>query len=303
MTREESRRLLAGYATGSLNESERRLLFEAALDDQDLFDELAHEQALKELLDQPDAKQRLIAALRAGKPAGKRPTWKRPLIWSVAAIIAIGIGMIYWNESHAAKPVSIAAVQTPEPLASPVPPSPVPASPESKEAKPSPPPKTRSIAPKRPPAPSPGKDVQQEEAKKEPSIQQMAPAPSPASGFAAGSQPLATPLASPRIARGLQPPPPISFDYTIRGQTLDLQFGSSGYVSIRFTPGEENNSISPVAVGSSREDAIPDSATEATIIFAVSTDASGGVSVSRNEGSGRVVDPSGKRIELKLRLK
>ena len=48
MTRDEIRGLIGGYATGSLSEAERRTLFEAALDDQELFDELAREQALKE---------------------------------------------------------------------------------------------------------------------------------------------------------------------------------------------------------------------------------------------------------------
>lgn len=50
MTRDEIRGLIGGYATGSLSEAEQKLLFEAALDDQELFDELAREQALKELL-------------------------------------------------------------------------------------------------------------------------------------------------------------------------------------------------------------------------------------------------------------
>ena len=43
MTRDEARRLMSSYATGSLSEAERRLLFEAALEDQDLFDELARD--------------------------------------------------------------------------------------------------------------------------------------------------------------------------------------------------------------------------------------------------------------------
>ena len=40
MNREEIQKLIGGYATGSLTDDERRLLFEAALDDQDLFDAL-----------------------------------------------------------------------------------------------------------------------------------------------------------------------------------------------------------------------------------------------------------------------
>ena len=61
MSQDETRKLLGGYATDSLTEAERRVLFEAALQDQELFDELAGEQVLKEVLDEPGARQRLIA--------------------------------------------------------------------------------------------------------------------------------------------------------------------------------------------------------------------------------------------------
>ena len=88
MTRDDARKLIGGYATGSLTESERRLLFEAALEDQDLFDELAREQELKELLDEPGARDRLIAAVdaaRARSVAMKRPIW----VWSAIAVAAV----------------------------------------------------------------------------------------------------------------------------------------------------------------------------------------------------------------------
>ena len=72
MTRDEARQLLGGYATGSLTEAEREALFEAALEDQELFEELAGEQALKEVLDEPGARQRLIAAL---EPPRRHRVW------------------------------------------------------------------------------------------------------------------------------------------------------------------------------------------------------------------------------------
>jgi len=65
VTRDEVEKLLGGYATGTLTAQERKLLFEAALADQALFNELADEQALKELLDNPHARRRLLTALRA----------------------------------------------------------------------------------------------------------------------------------------------------------------------------------------------------------------------------------------------
>jgi len=65
VTRDDVEKLLGGYATGTLTAQERKLLFEAALADQTLFNALADEQALKELLDNPHARRRLLTALRA----------------------------------------------------------------------------------------------------------------------------------------------------------------------------------------------------------------------------------------------
>ena len=81
MSRDEARRLLGGYATASLTESERTALFQAALEDQELFDELAREQVLKEVLDEPGARQRLLAGLE--------PRKERAWIWALAGAAAI----------------------------------------------------------------------------------------------------------------------------------------------------------------------------------------------------------------------
>jgi len=106
VTREEARKLLSGYATGSLTESEQRLLFDAALDDQDLFDELAEEQVVKGLIELPGARQRLLAAL--DPPVRQRAWWAQPWPWTVAAavsVIAVAIWMIPRTETA---PVEIA---------------------------------------------------------------------------------------------------------------------------------------------------------------------------------------------------
>ena len=91
MSTDEARKLLGGYATGSLTEGERKVLFEAALEDQELFDELAGEQVLKEVLDEPGARQRLITALE--------PPRHRAWLWATAATttaatVAIVIGIM-----------------------------------------------------------------------------------------------------------------------------------------------------------------------------------------------------------------
>jgi hypothetical protein len=64
MSLEEIRKLIGGYAPGTLTPDERRALMEAALVDQELFDELARDQVLKGLLDDPFARGQLLGKLR-----------------------------------------------------------------------------------------------------------------------------------------------------------------------------------------------------------------------------------------------
>ena len=91
MNREDIQKLLGGYATGTLTPEEQQALFEAALDDQELFDALAREEPLRDLLRDPAAKAQLLAALDE-KPA----RWYQRLGWRpAAAVLAIaGIGAI-----------------------------------------------------------------------------------------------------------------------------------------------------------------------------------------------------------------
>lgn len=92
MNRAEAEKLLGGYATGTLTEAERKLLFEAALAGQDLFDALADEEALRELLSDARARRRLLDALAEpeatllGRFLG---WWRRPVAWGVAGSVAV----------------------------------------------------------------------------------------------------------------------------------------------------------------------------------------------------------------------
>ena len=81
MTNDEIRKLIAGYATNTLTEAERKSLFEAALDDQELFDTLQNEQALKDFLADPVSRAQVQQALRTERTAW----WSRWWAWGSAA--------------------------------------------------------------------------------------------------------------------------------------------------------------------------------------------------------------------------
>jgi hypothetical protein len=109
MSREEIEKLLGGYATDTLSEAERRALFEAALDDRELFAELAKEQALRELLQDPPARQQLLEALSpAREPLGAR-AWRwlrRPAVLAMAgglAALLIVAGLLLRSRQAARK--------------------------------------------------------------------------------------------------------------------------------------------------------------------------------------------------------
>ena len=89
-------KLLSGYSTHTLTPEERKALFEAALRDQVLFNALADEQALKELLEDPYSRRQLLAALEGMDRAAGKPwfmqvqAWfQRPFGWAVAGLLAL----------------------------------------------------------------------------------------------------------------------------------------------------------------------------------------------------------------------
>ncbi|HZT31871.1 MAG TPA: hypothetical protein VFA33_18425 [Bryobacteraceae bacterium] len=115
MSREEIEKLLGGYATDTLTEAERRALCEAALTDQALFDQLAREQALRELLQDPQARQQLLEAL-ATRPAvapRRRFAW-----WGAAAALAATgslavVGVFVYRRTALPPPVRMARLAPP----------------------------------------------------------------------------------------------------------------------------------------------------------------------------------------------
>jgi len=101
MTPEEAKRLLGGYATGSLTAEEMKALFSAALEDQALFEALAEEEALRELLADESYRADLVAALgeeRSSLGVRLAAWWQRPqaLAWAggMAAVVLAAV-MVY----------------------------------------------------------------------------------------------------------------------------------------------------------------------------------------------------------------
>lgn len=87
MTR-ELQHLVPGYATDSLGEAERGELLRAALDDQALFDALVEEEGLRELLQDPAARQELLAVI-------EQPTaWERVRAWFERPATLLDLGAV-----------------------------------------------------------------------------------------------------------------------------------------------------------------------------------------------------------------
>ena len=106
MIREEAEKLLGGHATGTLSEEERRTLFAAALKHQEVFDALMEEEALRELLADPEARARLLAALAAAPPKVV-PFWLHPGVIGAAAslLVAATAGLAYLRNPQALPPL------------------------------------------------------------------------------------------------------------------------------------------------------------------------------------------------------
>jgi hypothetical protein len=118
MTRDDIQKLLGGYATGTLTPEEQQALFAAALDDQELFNALAKEQALRDLLRDPAARAQVLAAIDE-RP---EPWWRRATGWvarpaaagAMAACLAAVAGYAIWHarQMHTPPaPVLTAAVE------------------------------------------------------------------------------------------------------------------------------------------------------------------------------------------------
>ena len=83
-----AKHLVAGYATDSLGEAERRELLRAALDDQALFDTLVEDDGLRALLQDSAGRQEVLAVLE--EPTG----WERVRAWFERPATLLDLGAV-----------------------------------------------------------------------------------------------------------------------------------------------------------------------------------------------------------------
>ena len=110
MPEHELEKILGGFAADTLTPDEKQTLYAAALQDQQLFNALADEQALKELLTDPDVRRRLLASLeqKSASDAGGALSWldwfRRPTGLAIAgglaaAALAVVLGIRIYQDS------------------------------------------------------------------------------------------------------------------------------------------------------------------------------------------------------------
>ena len=96
MKSDEIERLLGGYATNTLTDGERKMLYEAALDDQELFNALEDEDALRDLLADSESRREIEAALRRPPPRQPGKSWfARPWTWGLAGSVAAACALVF----------------------------------------------------------------------------------------------------------------------------------------------------------------------------------------------------------------
>jgi hypothetical protein len=121
MTREEAKKLLGGFATGTLTPSEEQALFAAALLDQEVFNALAGEQGLREMLRDPAVKARLLSALEE-RPRAWWWLWKPAAVLAMAGVAAVAV--LVGTRKAPAPAVLVAKVEAPTAGAAPAAPAP-----------------------------------------------------------------------------------------------------------------------------------------------------------------------------------
>jgi hypothetical protein len=307
-----ARGLLGGYATGTLSEAERKLLFEVAMEDQEIFDELGREQALKEMLETPGVRDRLAASLEPTPATPRAKGWLKPLMFGLGALFVVGVSLTAVMLSRNGDRNQIAQLEQPAQPAKTAP-APPPAQAEEPRAEK---PKSAPGKPAEPPAAPTPTSVPQGSSIAIANGSIAAAPPPPPSSQPPGPEQHRVETADARVKDSragfmplaASPPTPVqrfAFDYAVDGQDLVFKFYANGYFSLHIAPGGLTIVDSRVSAGETRREHITQNGTEASVTFsAVPQAAPGGVSIERGKDapSGTVEDPSRTRIDFLLKF-
>lgn len=295
MTRKQARRLIGGYATGSLNEVERKLLFEAALEDQELFDELAREQELKELIESPGVRERLLAAVQ---PRRKTPValWAKPWPW-IGVAAAVGAAMVVWIVllDRTSRPVQVAVLEAPTGRAAqaeeaPAAPPPAVTPPGAPQADQEP-----AAAAAAPAAPVPVVEDLAKTAAAEP----VAPPETLAAAAPAGARAEFSPEAAKQTVVLARAAPLAAFDYTLSNRVLAITPATAGFLTVA-SADAVIFPRSPVAANARIELTVPADAAEILVTFSLEETPPPGPTESRTELTGRLASATERVLRLAL---
>jgi hypothetical protein len=278
MNHNEIRALIGAYASGSLSEAQRRMLFEAALEDQDLFEELAGEHALKEILDQPGVKARLAASL-APAPAQKRKIWYWITASAGAAIAALVLVVVHVSHPPL-REVAENRVSAPGPASIPSATDAITVRPEPQRSLAQPKTALRKPVPEAQPSPD-AKTVTLASAPETPAAASPTPPPPALTPAPAGVEPQSARLNAPSPVTGFRAAPQIlavapvqrfAFSYLITPERrLRVTPETSGFLTVIVSPeGSSPQSLvenQPIGSGTSSELPMPSGAIAAYIVF------------------------------------
>jgi hypothetical protein len=284
MPSDDIRDLLGRYATTTLSDDERQRLFDAALTDQDLFEELAREQELKMLLQQPGAHARMLRALEP----------RRKTAWIVSGALAAAFSIVLMvvlmrpkqqpvqQVAVATTPAAPVEIARPEPLTPPPPPT--------VKAK-----KTPPVG--QPVIDAPAKDVAKQEAVE---VHSSAPAvqPRPMSAFA----PRASPLAGARDQAVSGTTSLFGFHYSVEtpGHLIIIP-GADGYLLVKNPGGTILFNLRQIAAAIKTDIAIPEGVDSVIVTFSETAVPVERTPTIHSEPSGSIEGTGGLAVEIKVK--
>jgi cytoskeletal protein RodZ len=303
---DDLRELIGRYATGSLSEQERARLFDAALDDQELFDELAREQGVRQLLAEPGARERLERAL---EPPKRSAAWFAAA--AVSGLVAAGAVIFVMMRPVPKPPPQIVAVANPAPQAPVAAPVRV-SEPVKKKAEPS---------ELQRDAQADKKEAAKNDIRKDEPVEAEAAAKKAATVVAAGAPAPPTPAAPPPAAQDVAtqqsalggprqqqnaaraafaPIPPVAFHYSYEAGHLKILASTAGFLTIRTSAGVLLYATAFAQAGSTTDVAVPDDAESLIVTFSHLQAPGAAKPEPHTEPSGNILGPGTASMELKI---